>query len=295
MLAVCKRNITYLLKFTKRNNSHKSWSVTEYGGFESLKLRETEIPPITRMDDVIVRIKAASVNPIDLMMIGLNSKLNKIEGYGRSVLPKISRLKSIGRIFPEKEFPFVPGRDFSGVVIDTGQGCNKFSVGDDVWGSLGIFQRQGTHSTIVRVSEDKVLIRSDLIAFFPTSLLESRRGSSTSICGQYAPSQLKSDLLGHILLSRNARLVSTTSRIFDQIDAGDISGTFGVLYDMLGRFSDRKKYVYGFYRPDVKVLDFVGRMVKQMIDSVFGMRDLPKAYHHLRNGGVKGKVVVDMT
>lgn len=50
-------------------------------------------------------------------------------GYGGELLSKIRKMKGT-----ESEFPWTTGRDFSGVIVDTGKGINpaKLKVGDEV-------------------------------------------------------------------------------------------------------------------------------------------------------------------
>ena len=51
--------------------SMSAWQVCGYNGFESLKLVKTVgVPPLYQPNDVLVQVKAASVNSLDLMMTG---------------------------------------------------------------------------------------------------------------------------------------------------------------------------------------------------------------------------------
>ena len=48
-----------------------AWQIHQYGGPEQLKLYNTvEIPTVQRPWDVLVKVHAASINPIDGMMLG---------------------------------------------------------------------------------------------------------------------------------------------------------------------------------------------------------------------------------
>lgn len=48
-----------------------AWQVSGYNGFESLKLVSTVgVPPLSQPNDVLVEVKAASVNSLDVMMTG---------------------------------------------------------------------------------------------------------------------------------------------------------------------------------------------------------------------------------
>ena len=59
-----------------KSQSMKSWQISEYGGIEKLFLNENApMPTIVNPKDVLIEVKAASVNPIDLKMI---SKLYNI-------------------------------------------------------------------------------------------------------------------------------------------------------------------------------------------------------------------------
>jgi len=78
---------------------------------------------------VLVRVQAVSLNPIDL--------------YIRS-----------GAVAMPLSFPYIVGCDLSGTVEKTGPGCSRFRVGDGVWGSnQGLLGRQGVASEYSAVDE----------------------------------------------------------------------------------------------------------------------------------------------
>lgn len=116
----------------------KSWQINKYGNTGELKLNVAEkIPPLIRPNDVLIKVHASSVNPIDVLMLG---------GYGSRVVGILRQLFN----FPHQisEFPLTLGRDFSGVVMDTGQGANSLKPGDEVWGATGP-DRLGAHAEYV--------------------------------------------------------------------------------------------------------------------------------------------------
>lgn len=47
----------------------KSWQIHEYGALNNLQLGEARIPYVSSPCKVLVKVKAASVNPIDVAMI----------------------------------------------------------------------------------------------------------------------------------------------------------------------------------------------------------------------------------
>ena len=82
-----------------------------FGRAEDLSLEEVDAPNI-KSGHVIVAVQASAVNFPDVLMI---------EGKYQS-LP---------------DFPFSPGGEFSGVVIEIADDVGGWKVGDEVFGSLG--------------------------------------------------------------------------------------------------------------------------------------------------------------
>lgn len=54
----------------KHVNKMFSWTLHSYGGVEELQSGGSRVPIISEPDDVLVQVKAASVNPIDALMLG---------------------------------------------------------------------------------------------------------------------------------------------------------------------------------------------------------------------------------
>ncbi len=88
--------------------------------------------PLPRPSEVLVRVIASAVNPIDT--------------YIRS-----------GAVAMELPTPFIPGCDFAGVVERVGTGVDRFAPGDRVWGSnQGLLGRQGTLAELAAVNQQWV-------------------------------------------------------------------------------------------------------------------------------------------
>jgi len=93
-------------------------------------LRVTDVPdPTPGPKDVLVAVKASSINPIDY----------KIRAGGQRGLIRYT-------------LPWIPGLDLSGVVVATGDAVTRFSVGDEVYGSPA-HNRPGCHAELIAVSE----------------------------------------------------------------------------------------------------------------------------------------------
>lgn len=103
------------------------------------------MPIITRPNQVIVEVKAASINPIDVAMI---------KGYGSTVLNLMRRAKKLNTGI---EFPLTLGRDFSGIVVSKGHAISNDNIqlGDEVWGVVPV-EQQGCHASHVIIDEDLI-------------------------------------------------------------------------------------------------------------------------------------------
>jgi NADPH:quinone reductase-like Zn-dependent oxidoreductase len=83
---------------------------SEYGGPEVLQIQDVA-DPIARSGEVVVAVKAASIN-------GVDHKVRRGDDPYRGRLPHI------------------PGRDFSGIVADVGPDVHEFAIADPVFGVL---------------------------------------------------------------------------------------------------------------------------------------------------------------
>ena len=83
----------------------------EYGGPEVLTLRDDLPDPPVGPDTVLVRVHAAGVNPVDMVIR---------QGYLAGAFPN--------------HFPIVPGWDVAGVVEAAGPAVVGFAAGDEVYG-----------------------------------------------------------------------------------------------------------------------------------------------------------------
>ncbi len=104
-----------------------------YGGPEVLEYGE-QPDPVPAAGEVLIRIHATSVNAADWKM--------RVGQYGAAI-----------------GFPHIPGRDFSGVVI---QGAGDFKAGDAVFGVCEV-PREGAYA-------EKIAIREPIVARKPEKL-----------------------------------------------------------------------------------------------------------------------------
>ncbi|TRY76355.1 hypothetical protein TCAL_06359 [Tigriopus californicus] len=105
--------------------SFSAWRLTAFEGPAALTLDRQEVPVLRQPDDLLVRVHAASFNPLDTAMC---------RGYGRRVLSTTRCLSNNGTV---EELPMILGRDFAGTVEYAGQGCGSaFRPGDAVYGAV---------------------------------------------------------------------------------------------------------------------------------------------------------------
>jgi hypothetical protein len=74
----CVRGFSTAPEVSKECKASKmlAWQIHGYGGLEELKLSESaRIPHIKGPNDVLIRIAATSINPIDLAMMGKKTVL----------------------------------------------------------------------------------------------------------------------------------------------------------------------------------------------------------------------------
>ncbi|CAL1539461.1 unnamed protein product [Lymnaea stagnalis] len=140
--------ILHIVKVRMSSNaaaSMSAWQINRYGGIEELTLSTTtRAATIKNPNELLVRVHASSINPIDIRMMG---------GYGKALINVLRQQKGVTQ--SGTEFPLILGRDFSGTVVETGRNVTKFKVGDEVWGAIGA-ERPGTHAKYTVVSQSEI-------------------------------------------------------------------------------------------------------------------------------------------
>ena len=136
----------------------KASYITAYGGKEVIGYGDLQDPEV-KDNEVIVRVKAVSINPLDYKI----------------------RSGALKFIAPSK-FPRILGSDFSGVVENTGNGVISFKPGDKVYGATPVmFGKPGALAALVAVDPAGLRIMPDGINFEEAASLPV--GALTALSG----------------------------------------------------------------------------------------------------------------
>ena len=114
----------------------KSVVIHSYGGREVLVPEDMPVPEIAD-DEVLIRVHAAGINPVDWKVRA---------GYLKEMLPY--------------EFPLILGWDVSGTVAKAGSKVTRLSVGDEVY-ALADISRNGAYAEFIAVKADSVALKPE--------------------------------------------------------------------------------------------------------------------------------------
>ena len=122
------------LLFTEKKGTMKAIRIHNYGGPEVLKYEDAPRPK-PQAGEVLVRVHAAGVNPIDWKVR---------EGHMKDFWPH--------------KFPLILGWDLSGVVEEIGASVSRFKIGDEVY-SVPDPTRNGAYAEYIVVRESELALK----------------------------------------------------------------------------------------------------------------------------------------
>src|SRR5690242_14510603 len=113
----------------------KALVYNDYGTPEAvLKEQDIQKPAISTADDVLIQVKAVSLNPVDI---------KRIKGYLKARSTKL---------------PFIPGLDVAGIVAEVGSNVHKLKAGDRVFAKLAFLEGGGAAEFVVAKQDVTVKI-----------------------------------------------------------------------------------------------------------------------------------------
>ncbi|KAF0116240.1 MAG: alcohol dehydrogenase zinc-binding domain-containing protein [Rhodobacteraceae bacterium] len=305
----------------------KAARIHAYGASSEIRIEDAPLPTLND-DDVLIRVVATSVNPVDW-------KIRK--GYLKSFIPY--------------ELPLIMGWDVSGVVEKTGPAVTRFKPGDAVYSRPDIV-RNGAYAEYVAVREAEIAFKPATIShveaaslplvsitawesLFTTAglaagqrvLIHAGAGGVGSIAVQLARAKgahvtatasagkaaLVRSLGADEVIDYHSQDFSEVARemdvVFDTIggDVQDKSWSVlklgGMLVSITAKPSDDrakaegKRAGYVFIGPNAPILTELGQMVdfsqvRPLIAAEFGLNDTAKAQDFSETGRATGKVVI---
>lgn len=124
----------------------KAIRIHAYGSPDQLRLEDAPVPTCGA-NDLLVRVVAAGINPIDWKM----------------------RSGAMAHAIA-KSFPFVSGQDGAGVVVAIGGGVSGFAPGDEVF-FYAEFERGGSCAEFIAVDASQVALKPRTISFATAAAL----------------------------------------------------------------------------------------------------------------------------
>ena len=114
----------------------KAAQQSKYGEIRDVLTLRDDIPVPRKLSSkqILVRVDAASINPVDWKL--LNGNLSLISRY---------------------TFPHIPGKDVAGVVVDIGSEVKRFQIGDQVYGNIKT--QGGSYAEFVRGNESMFALK----------------------------------------------------------------------------------------------------------------------------------------
>ena len=145
-------------------NEMKAIVYHNYGSPDVLELEEVQ-KPTAKDDEVLVKVHAASVNPLDWHLL--------------RATPFFARLL-VGLLKPKRK---ILGADLAGRVEAVGRNVTQFQPGDEVFGDLFTKLRLGTFAEYVCARENALALKPASITFeeaaaVPVAAFTALQGSS---------------------------------------------------------------------------------------------------------------------
>lgn len=132
----------------------KAIQYKDYGSSEVIKLVEIPTPTIQNENDILIKVKAAGINPIDMKI-------------------RMGLMKTVRPI----EMPFTPGGEASGIIVGVGKAVSKFKVGDEVIA----LTKKNAYAQFAIVNEDSVLIKPKVLSFVEAASIGVTMGTAQSV------------------------------------------------------------------------------------------------------------------
>ena len=308
----------------------KAAQLTKYGGQEAVTIQETE-KPSAGSGEVIVAVKAVSVNPFDW-------KLR--EGYYKD--------------FIQLKLPATLGGDVAGIVTEVGDGVSGIEVAQEVFGMANAAGGRGSFAEFTPVAAKQLAPKPSSVDFataaaLPLAGLSAYQGIVEHIgaqngqkilihggaggigalaiqiaksCGAYVATTAKAtdteylkglgaDQVIDYQSQDFSTLIKDFDAVFDTVGGETNKKSYGVLkhggilVSMVDDFDEELvkttgvNYIQQYTVPSSQSLQKIAELVdggklKVNVDKIFTFSDTPAALEYLKTGHPRGKVVVTL-
>lgn len=305
----------------------KAVRIHHYGNADVLRYEEAPTPEIAA-DEVLVRVVAAAVNPVDWKVR---------EGYLQQMIPY--------------KFPLIPGWDVSGVIEAVGVAVTGFQVGEAVYARPDI-TRNGTYAEYIAIRAKEVAYKPATISHIEAASLPLAAITAWEVlftigklmAGQRVLIHAGSGGVGSLAIqlakSCGAHVITTTSEknrafvealgadeiidyktdafqdvvsdidlVFDTLggDVQELSWRVlkpgGILVSIISPPADERAKSLGvrcgfvFIEPNAQVLTYIAGLVddgiiRPIVGAEFALEDIAKAHALSESGRARGKIVL---
>jgi NADPH:quinone reductase-like Zn-dependent oxidoreductase len=174
----------------------KAVLIRKYGGPEVLELAEVP-PPVPKLDEVVVRVHATSVNPVDWL----------VRDGGATSFVKVT-------------FPVILGCDLAGEIAAVGANAKRFAVGDPVFAMMP--DDWGAHAEQVALAESLVVAKPAKLSMIEAASLPTV--AMTALKGLRTKGRLRAG--EHVLINGGASAVGMSAiQIAKVLGAGRVVAT----------------------------------------------------------------------
>jgi len=305
----------------------KAIRIHEYGNKSVLRYEDCSMPTVAD-DEVLVRVIATAVNPVDWKIR---------EGKLKEMIPF--------------EFPLILGWDVSGIVEDVGKDVSRFSKGDQVY-SRPELTRNGTYAEFIAIREHEVAHKPNTVSFAEAAsiplagitaweavinngqiqpgqsiLIHAASGGVGSLAAQlakwkgarvYATTSGKNrafvESIGvdEVIDYKNARfqdVVNNVDVVFDTIggqvqeDSWSVLKPGGILVSIVQPPAEARAKAAGaigkfvFIQPNSDILRELAKLIdggniRPIVGAEFSLKDVNKAHELSESGRARGKIVI---
>jgi NADPH:quinone reductase-like Zn-dependent oxidoreductase len=305
----------------------KAIRIHSYGDPSVLRYEQAPLPDLAE-DDLLIRVIATSVNPVDWKIR---------QGLARSLL--------------DYPLPLIPGWDVSGIVEKTGPAVTRFRPGDAVYSRPDI-RRNGTYAEFVAVRESEVAPKPATLSHVEAATLplvsitawESLFTTGGLQAGQRVLIHAGAGGVGTIAVqlarARGAQVTATASAAnaglvaglgadevidYRQTPVAQMPRGFDLVFDTIGGTTQDASWDllapggmlvsivsppsqevaqsrglragYVFIQPNAAILTELGQMIdiaqiRPVVGAEFALKDMRQAHEFSETGRARGKIAI---